>query len=289
MVKNYALKLAALSIVLLSGILAKAQYTFSVEGKRLSNYEFVSYGIGLSGCKIVKSEKSGKPKALIGFGLSGIMPKTYNYTYSSYSIENNEDLVEAKYKARHSAYLLSLLTSYYFIGNLDSKFAMRFNLNASYMLPPYKYTFTPPEGEESNPGFENFKGSLKGFIFGLGLINFYQSNLVSPFFIILLLWYPGFENFFSILRKSKLKKSPIEPDTNHLHQLMFYYFNKKNLSAKLSSSLVGLIINFYNLGIIYVALLNPAYTQIQLFLIFLNVTVYSYIYIRLLKFKISYL
>tara|TARA_B110001454_G_C12688439_1_gene421258 strand:+ start:509 stop:1516 length:1008 start_codon:yes stop_codon:yes gene_type:complete len=130
---------------------------------------------------------------------------------------------------------------------------------------------------------------LLGFIFGLGLINFYQSNLVSPFFIILLLWYPGFENFFSILRKSKLKKSPIEPDTNHLHQLMFYYFNKKNLSAKLSSSLVGLIINFYNLGIIYVALLNPAYTQIQLFLIFLNVTVYSYIYIRLLKFKISYL
>lgn len=169
MVKNYALKLAALSIVLLSGILAKAQYTFSVEGKRLSNYEFVSYGLGLSGCKIVESEKSGKPKALIGFGLSGIMPKTYNYTYSSYSIENDEDLVEAKYKARHSAYLLSLLTSYYFIGNLDSKFAMRFNLNASYMLQPYKYTFTPPEGEESNPGFENFKGSLKGFIFGLGL------------------------------------------------------------------------------------------------------------------------
>ena len=43
---------------------------------------------------------------------------------------------------------------------------------------------------------------LIGFMLGYLLIKVYfYSNSISPFFIILLIWYPCFENLFSILRK----------------------------------------------------------------------------------------
>ena len=67
-----------------------------------------------------------------------------------------------------------------------------------------------------------------GFIFSYLLIYIYLNNqYLSPFFIILLLWYPAFENLFSLVRKLNLKKSPFKPDQNHLHQLLFFFLKKK--------------------------------------------------------------
>ena len=69
---------------------------------------------------------------------------------------------------------------------------------------------------------------ILGFIFSIFLINFYNDNQqMSSFYIILLLWYPAFETLFSMIRKNILKRSPMKPDTNHLHQLIFYYVKKK--------------------------------------------------------------
>ena len=66
-----------------------------------------------------------------------------------------------------------------------------------------------------------------GFIFSTFLINLYLvNNLISPYFVILLLWYPCFENLFSILRKFRFKKSPTYPDNKHLHQLIFEHLLK---------------------------------------------------------------
>ena len=67
---------------------------------------------------------------------------------------------------------------------------------------------------------------LLSFAIGHYLIDFSNNNLevdkfVSPIFIMLLLWYPAFENLFSILRKKYNKVSPYEPDTKHLHHLLF--------------------------------------------------------------------
>ena len=60
-----------------------------------------------------------------------------------------------------------------------------------------------------------------GLVLGFLLISIYNfSNNISPFFIILLLWYPCFENLFSILRKNKFKNSPIVADDKHFHQLL---------------------------------------------------------------------
>ena len=58
-----------------------------------------------------------------------------------------------------------------------------------------------------------------GIIMGYLLITIYEkANYISPYYVILLLWYPCFENLFSIIRKNKLKNSPINPDSKHLHQ-----------------------------------------------------------------------
>ena len=44
---------------------------------------------------------------------------------------------------------------------------------------------------------------LISFIFGVFLIKFYiQNPLISPYFIMCLLWYPAFENLFSIILKT---------------------------------------------------------------------------------------
>ena len=75
---------------------------------------------------------------------------------------------------------------------------------------------------------------LIGFLFSYYLISIYEQNqIISPFFIILLLWYPCFENLFSILRKQKFKKSAVEPDTKHFHQLLYFFFTKKNSKIKI--------------------------------------------------------
>ena len=67
-----------------------------------------------------------------------------------------------------------------------------------------------------------------GFLIGFLLIEIYNLNPeISPFFIITLIWYPCFENLFSILRKFRFKSSPLRPDSRHLHQLVFFYLKEK--------------------------------------------------------------
>ena len=68
---------------------------------------------------------------------------------------------------------------------------------------------------------------LVSFIGGIILINFSNDNyIVSPYYIVALLWYPAYENLFSIIRKKIFKKSPAIPDNEHLHQLIYLYLNK---------------------------------------------------------------
>jgi len=127
---------------------------------------------------------------------------------------------------------------------------------------------------------------LLGFLFSVELINLYLQNLnITPFFIILLLWYPAFENLFSIFRKINFKKSPIFPDTNHLHQLIFSFFKSKKFSSTISNNLTGLMINFYNAIIVGISLINPFNTQFQIILIFFNLIVYTFFYMRLFKYR----
>lgn len=128
---------------------------------------------------------------------------------------------------------------------------------------------------------------ILGFFYGYLLIKIYVEHLIfSPFFVILLFWYPCFENLFSILRKFKLKKSPIEPDNNHLHQLIFFYLKKKYKIKNIFANNYGsLIILLYNLIIFGFGIQNISNTQYQVILIILNLFIYCAIYFKLFAYK----
>ena len=75
-------------------------------------------------------------------------------------------------------------------------------------------------------------GGVYGLSFFLAIIIIKISILsqqISPYFIANLLWYPAFENLFSIFRRTFYKKKNYEADNEHLHQLLFLYFQKKKL------------------------------------------------------------
>jgi len=127
---------------------------------------------------------------------------------------------------------------------------------------------------------------LLGFFYGYIIIESYASNQnLSPFYIVLLVWYPCFETLFSIIRKFRLRKSPILPDTKHLHQLLYQMIKKKLKLSNIKSNVLGAnIINFYNLIIIFLASIYSNNTQYQIILIFLNILVYCYVYFNFFNF-----
>ena len=127
---------------------------------------------------------------------------------------------------------------------------------------------------------------LLGFLFAIYLIKLYMSNQhISPYFIILLLWYPCYENLFSIIRKYSYKLSPISPDTKHLHQLLFNYlklrFKKK--SNNFINNISSIVINIYNFSTFFIGYHFSSKTDILISLILINIFVYSYAYFSFLK------
>ena len=129
---------------------------------------------------------------------------------------------------------------------------------------------------------------LLGFFYSIVLIDFYNFNQsISPFFIILLLWYPSFEILFSILRKFVLGRSPLKPDNLHLHHLLFNFFKKKFISNNLNKNASGFLINFYNLIIIMLSMRDISNSQSQIILIILSVIVYLVTYLKLYNKKFN--
>ncbi len=124
---------------------------------------------------------------------------------------------------------------------------------------------------------------------GLFLINFSQTNnAISPYLMIVLLWYPCFELLFSMIRRLFKQINTYEPDTFHLHHLIYKKFkisftNKNNLLLHI---LTSTSINLYNL-IIFVISLNYIYnSEILMLIMAMNIFLYSVLY-NYLKKKIA--
>jgi len=127
---------------------------------------------------------------------------------------------------------------------------------------------------------------LIGFILSFILISLYNLNetTITPYFIILLLWYPCFENLFSIIRKNKKGISPINPDNKHLHQLLFVFFKEKlNIRKNYLNPLVSILINLFNFIIIFSASSHPNSTKYQILYLAISILLYLIIYILLNK------
>ena len=129
---------------------------------------------------------------------------------------------------------------------------------------------------------------LLGILISYILIETYNQNTMSPFFIVLLLWYPSFELLFSILRKFNFNKSPMAPDTNHLHQLIYLFILKRIVkNAVKSNNLTSFIINFYNLSIFFIGSLNYNNSEMQISLILISVLFYIIVYRNLIAWKVK--
>ena len=125
---------------------------------------------------------------------------------------------------------------------------------------------------------------LISFFYSIILVHLYLENNLSPYFIILLLWYPGFENLFSIIRKVFIKKSPTKPDNGHLHQLIYLFLIKNTPLPKLFlNSLVGILINIYNFLCFFISLNKIQNAFFIITIIIINVVIYCLVYFKLSK------
>ena len=96
---------------------------------------------------------------------------------------------------------------------------------------------------------KNFMGD-NGIYFISAIIGYYLielSNLnikqISPIYIVSILWYPAFENLFSIIRRTYGKSTITGPDKFHLHALLYKKLNVKynSLLANNISSVIILL------------------------------------------------
>lgn len=129
---------------------------------------------------------------------------------------------------------------------------------------------------------------LLSFLIGYQLINICNANLhltkyISPIFILLLLWYPAFENLFSIIRKILSKLNASKPDNLHLHHLLYSYLKMRINNKKIVNSLTGITLNFYNFIIFFIGAQFYNNTNFLVILVIINICVYIFTYFYLLR------
>ena len=127
---------------------------------------------------------------------------------------------------------------------------------------------------------------LISIILGSILIKFYSANpSVSPFYIAILLWYPAFENLFSLIRRIYNKKTISKPDNRHLHQLIFLFSkSKKYASLKIINPLSSIVILFFNSFSFLFANNFPSQSSTLIIILITNIFFYLAIYIFLAKY-----
>ena len=92
---------------------------------------------------------------------------------------------------------------------------------------------------------------LVGFL----LVKENQNNIfISPYYVVMLLWYPAFENLFSLIRRLYNKDSVSSADKLHLHQLIYRYLKlKKIFSEKKINSISSILILVFNIPIFLIS------------------------------------
>ena len=126
---------------------------------------------------------------------------------------------------------------------------------------------------------------LISLLVGLVLIKVNQNNIfISPFYVATMLWYPAFENLFSLIRRASKKLNVSYADKLHLHQLIFRYLKaKKIFNKKLLNPITALIILLFNLPSFILSSLVFSHTKSLIFLLLINITIYLLAYYFLSK------
>jgi len=126
---------------------------------------------------------------------------------------------------------------------------------------------------------------LCGSLLAINIIKTHQLNFkISPFFYSSILFYLFYEVFFSFIRKSVKKKSPLNPDSLHLHMLLYnFLLNSKKLIK--SNYKTSIIINTIYLILILPAIFFQENALISRYYFFLLIFFYSFCYYFLYKLK----
>ena len=180
-----------------------------------------------------------------------------------------------------SGYYLTVLIIFYY---LNSNILLINNFEIINILFPFLLSFMFLN--LLNKSYFGDGGSyLLSFILGCVLIKYQNITNISPYFIALVLWYPAYENFFSIIRKFITKNiKPDEPDLLHFHHLLFKYLNSKfSFSKILSSSIPAIIINLFNFIVFFIGTQFIYSTFKLIILILICVSAYTLFYFILLR------
>ena len=132
-------------------------------------------------------------------------------------------------------------------------------------------------------------GAIYGLSFFIGFILIRISSFedsISPYFIANLLWYPAFENLFTILRRVYNRDRNFLPDNKHLHHIIFKFIIKKKIFKQkfLCSSITGISINIFLLMLYIIGYFFKSQTEAQIYLIITGVLVYLFLYNSLRKY-----
>ena len=131
---------------------------------------------------------------------------------------------------------------------------------------------------------------LISILTGIFLIDVaFDNPAISPYFITILLWYPCFELLFSILRRLLKNNKTYKPDTNHLHQLIFTFIDKKFklINPLMTHFYSSLCINIFNLISFLISLKFIYNSTILITILFINIIIYIFVFSILIKLKLS--
>ena len=118
------------------------------------------------------------------------------------------------------------------------------------------------------------------------IINFINLNtMVSPILALNLLWYPAFENLFTIIRRLNANKTIDAADGLHFHTLLLkkiFAFNKKFI---LSNSITGILLNLFMFVGIFFSINYYDKEKILILILMVNIIIYVLTYFIFLSRK----
>tara|TARA_A100001015_G_scaffold320117_2_gene445381 strand:- start:2667 stop:3116 length:450 start_codon:yes stop_codon:yes gene_type:complete len=109
-----------------------------------------------------------------------------------------------------------------------------------------------------------------------------NNDHVSSLLALNLLWYPAFENLFSIVRRKLTNQKVQTADRKHLHILIFEKISRHN-NYKISNSLSGIFLNLYMSIGIFISTFFYNRSDILLLITLVNIILYLITYFYLLK------
>jgi UDP-N-acetylmuramyl pentapeptide phosphotransferase/UDP-N-acetylglucosamine-1-phosphate transferase len=126
---------------------------------------------------------------------------------------------------------------------------------------------------------------ILGLLVGFILIKMNQQNVfISPYYVVNILWYPAFENLFSLIRRVYNKQSISVADKLHLHQLIYRFLkSKKIINKRIANPLSSLIILCFLVPGIFLSNLVYWHTANLIIILLFNIAIYLILFFLISK------